>query len=116
MKRIGTTIVLVALLALTSAGTARAATIVGVIKDYESGNQGTDLYVKTADGHVHDLWFDNMKKPSFEGKQLPWCPDFPCQGWPPQLVFNKTHVRVYVVNEVVDGKAIQSPTKIELAP
>jgi hypothetical protein len=116
MKRIGTAFVLVAIIALMSTSVVRADTLTGVIMSYESGNEGTDMIVKTADGHRHDLWFDNMKKPLFAGKQLPWCPEFPCAGWPSQLVFNKTRVRVYVVNEVVEGKAIVSPTKIVLAP
>ena len=103
-----------AVLTLAFTAAARAGTIDGVITSYESGNQGTDMFVKTSDGKSHDLWFDNMKKPTFEGKQLPWCPEFPCSGWPSQLVFNKTRVRVYTVNLTVSGHAVVSPTRIEL--
>lgn len=113
MKRVATFVVGV-VLALTFAGVARADYLDGVITNFESGNEGTDMFVRTSDGRNHDLWFDNMKKPLFQGKQLPWCPEFPCTGWPSQLVLNKTHVRVFVVRESVDGKAIESPTKIEL--
>jgi hypothetical protein len=103
------------ILVLAVAGVARADTLNGVITDYESGNQGTNMTVKTIDGKNHVLWFDNMKKPLFEGKALPWCPDFPCAGWPKQLVLGKTHVTVYAVNETVDGHVIQTPTKITLS-
>jgi hypothetical protein len=101
-------------LSLAATGVAQAGQIDGVIAEYSSGNQGTDLFVKTSDGKRHDLWFDNMKKPSFEGKQLPYCPDFPCTGWPSQLVLNRTHVRVFTVTQRVDGKVVQTPTKIVL--
>jgi len=114
MRLFGMTAVLGMALALTIAGVAKAATLDGVITAYESGNQGTNMTVKTSDGKSHVLWFDNMKKPVFQGAQLPWCPDFPCTGWPTSLVLNKTRVAVTVVNLTVDGKAIQSPTKIVL--
>ena len=58
------------ILALAVAGAARAGSIDGVITDYESGNQGTDITVKTSDGRNHVLWFDNMKKPLFQGKEI----------------------------------------------
>src|SRR5579864_4548647 len=83
-----------AILVLMLGGAARADTLSGVITSYESGNAGTDMYVRTADGHKHRLWFDNMKKPLFQGKALPWCPDWPCTGWPAQLVLNKTRVTI----------------------
>ena len=102
------------MLVLTSAGLARAGTIDGVITSYVSGNEGTDVTVKTSDGHAHRLWFDNLKKPLFEGKQLPWCPDFPCDGWPKKLVIGKTHVRVTFIVKAVDGVTVDSPTKIDL--
>jgi hypothetical protein len=114
MQRVGMTVLLTMIFLLVFAGIARADYLDGVITSYESGNEGTDLYLRTSDGRNHDLWFDNMKKPLFQGKQLPWCPEFPCTGWPSQLVFNKTHIRVFVTKETVDGKAIESPTKIEL--
>jgi len=101
-------------IALGASGIAGAGQIDGVITEYSSGNQGTDLFVKTADGQKHDLWFDNMKKPTFQGSQLPWCPDFPCAGWPKQLVLNRTRVRVTTVTLNVSGKTVQSPTKIAL--
>ena len=103
-------------LALGVSGVARAASIDGVITSYESGNQGTDITIRTSDGRNHVLWFDNMKKPSFQGAALPWCPEFPCDGWPRQLVLNKTRVRTYTVTEKVDGKVIQTPTRITLLP
>ncbi len=114
MKRTSMAGVLGAAFALAVAGIARADTLDGVITDYESGNQGTNTTVRTGDGRNHVLWFDNMKKPTFEGKALPWCPDFPCDGWPSALVLNKTRVRVYTVKETVDGKVVQSPTRIVL--
>ena len=114
MKRTSRACVLGVILALAVAGAARAGSIDGVITDYESGNQGTDITVKTSDGRNHVLWFDNMKKPLFQGKELPWCPSFPCNGWPKQLVLNKTHVRIYTVNSTVGGHVIQTPTQIEL--
>jgi hypothetical protein len=114
MKRVGMTVLLTMIFSIVFARIAQADYLDGVITSYESGNEGTDMFVRTSDGRKHDLWFDNMKKPFFQGKQLPWCPEFPCAGWPSQLVLNKTHVRVLVVKETVDGKAIESPTKIEL--
>jgi len=102
------------ILTLAVTGAVRAGTLDGVITSYNSGNQGTDMTVRTSDGKNHALWFDNMKKPSFNGKPLPWCPDFPCAGWPAQLVLNKTRVRVYTVNQTVSGHAVVSPTRIEL--
>jgi len=104
----------VAVLALASVSLARAGTIDGVIASYVSGNEGTDLTVRTSDGHSHRLWFDNLKKPLFQGKRLPWCPDFPCAGWPSQLVIGKTHVHVTYVRERVEGKTIDSPTRVDL--
>jgi hypothetical protein len=101
-------------LTLGATSVAAAGQIDGVIAEYSSGNQGTDLFVKTSDGKRHDLWFDNMKKPSFQGAQLPYCPDFPCDGWPKALVINRTHVRVFTVTQRVDGKVVQTPTKIVL--
>ena len=115
MIRVGIACMFVVLFAFGSAVAADTGALVGVITSYESGNKGTDMLVKTSDGKTHDLWFDNMKKPLFAGKQLPWCPEFPCDGWPSQLVLGKTRVRVFVVKEVVDGKSILSPTRIELA-
>jgi hypothetical protein len=102
------------MLVFASAGLARAGTIDGVITAYVSGNEGTDVTVKTSDGHTHAFWFDNMKKPVFQGKQLPWCPEFPCTSWPSKLVIGKTHVRVTFVQKRVEGKAIESPTRIDL--
>ena len=93
---------------------ARAGTLDGILTSYVSGNKGTDVTVKSADGHTHRLWFDNLKKPLFEGKQLPWCPDFPCDGWPAKLVIGKTRVRVTFVVKAVDGVTVDSPTKIDL--
>jgi hypothetical protein len=114
MSRLRNTLALSIVFVLVISGAARAGTLDGVITSYDSGNQGTDMTVKTSDGKSHDLWFDNMKKPSFEGKQLPWCPEFPCTGWPSELVLNKTRVRVYTVNQTVSGHAVVSPTRIEL--
>jgi hypothetical protein len=116
MKRAGLACVFGAAIALLMAGTARANSLDGVITSYDSGNQGTNMTVKTSDGRNHSLWFDNMKKPLFQGKPLPWCPSFPCGGWPSQLVLGKTHVRVYVVSETVGGTTVESPTKIKLLP
>ena len=116
MKRIIIICSVAATLILVFAKVAAADYLDGVITSYNSGNQGTDMYVKSNDGHNHRLWFDNMKKPLFLGKQLPWCPEFPCDGWPAQLVLNKTHVRVYVVKENVKGELITSPTRIDLLP
>lgn len=102
-------------LALATAGAASAATTLdGVITSYESGNEGTNMTVRTSDGRSHVLWFDNLKKPKFEGKQLPWCPDFPCSGWPSALVLNRTRVRVHVVTLYVQGTTVVSPTEIDL--
>ena len=92
MRSTGTACLFVAVLALAVAGVARADSIDGVIASYESGNQGTDITIRTSDGREHVLWFDNMKKPLFGGTALPWCPDFPCTGWPKALVLNKTQV------------------------
>jgi|SRR5271165_3936495 len=114
MKRTGRVGILAAILTIAIAGVARADTIDGVIASYESGNKGTDIIIRTSDNRKHDLWFDNMKKPVFQGKALPWCPEFPCTGWPKALVLNKTRVRVYTVKETVDGRVIQTPTRIEL--
>lgn len=102
------------MLVLASVSLARAGTIDGVLTGYVSGNEGTDVTVKTSDGHTHRLWFDNLKKPLFQGKRLPWCPDFPCAGWPSKLVIGRTHVRVTYVQERVEGKTIDSPTRIDL--
>jgi len=113
LRFIGVAVLGVAL-SLAAASAAQAGQIDGVIAEYSSGNQGTDLFVKTSDGKRHDLWFDNMKKPSFQGAQLPYCPDFPCDGWPKALVINRTHVRVFTVTQRVDGKVVQTPTKIVL--
>lgn len=96
------------------ASAARTGMIEGVLRSYISGNEGTDVMVKTSDGRTHRLWFDNLKKPTFEGKQLPWCPDFPCHGWPKQLVLGKTRVRVTFVVKTVDGVTVDSPTKVDL--
>lgn len=103
-------------LAWSALGTVRAATLEGVITSYVSGNEGTDMTVRTSDGHTHRLWFDNLKKPRFEGAQLPWCPSFPCSGWPRQLVLNRTRVLVYTVTQRVSGTTVETPTKIVLAP
>ncbi len=92
------------------------AVLVGVITSYVSGNQGTDMTVKTTDGHTHALWFDNMKKPLFDGKQLPWCPEFPCSGWPKQLMLGKTRVRVTTITQTVSGQRVVTPTRIDLSP
>lgn len=105
-----------AAISLLMAGTAWANSLDGVITSYDSGNQGTDMTVKASDGRNHRLWFDNMKKPLFQGKPLPWCPSFPCDGWPSQLVLGKTHVRVYVVSQTIGGTTVESPTKITLLP
>lgn len=102
------------MLVLASVSLARAGTIDGVLTGYASGNEGTDVTVKTSDGHTHRLWFDNLKKPLFQGKQLPWCPEFPCTGWPSKLVIGKTHVRVTFVEKKVEGKTIESPTRVDL--
>ncbi len=114
MNRCSSVIMLGAILALAVPGISCAASIDGVITSYESGNQGTNITIRTSDGRNHVLWFDNMKKPSFQGTALPWCPDFPCDGWPKQLVLNKTRVRTYTVTETVGGKVIQTPTRITL--
>ena len=116
MNRSSTALILGLILVLAVPVVARAASIDGVITSYESGNQGTNITIRTSDGKSHVLWFDNMKKPSFQGTALPWCPDFPCTGWPKQLVLNKTRVRTYTVTETVDGKVIQTPTRIALLP
>lgn len=104
-----------AILALMLAGAVRADTLTGVITSYESGNKGTDMFVRTADGHNHRLWFDNMKKPLFLGKALPWCPDWPCSLWPTQLVLNKTRVTISVYRQTVEGTTVETPTRIDLA-
>jgi hypothetical protein len=102
------------LLVGAGAGAASAGTIDGVLTSYVSGNEGTDMTVKTRDGRTHAFWFDNLKKPTFEGKQLPWCPDFPCDGWPKLLVIGKTRVHVTYLAHDVDGKVVDSPTRIDL--
>ncbi|HEY9086468.1 MAG TPA: hypothetical protein VIN40_11120 [Candidatus Tyrphobacter sp.] len=114
MKRSGIVWVLGMALALVGTGIAQAGEIDGVITSYISGNQGTDMTVRTSDGRNHRLWFDNMRKPLFQGKALPWCPDFPCTGWPIQLLMNRTRVRVFTVNANAGGHMIQTPTQIEL--
>lgn len=118
MKRFGIAYLVAAMVALAGmiATPANTGTIDGTLVNYVSGNEGTDVFVKTSDGRTHDLWFDNLKKPSFEGKQLPWCPDFPCDGWPKQLVLGKTKVRITYVVRAVEGKTVESPTKIDLLP
>lgn len=116
MSRSSKAAILALVLTLGVCGVARAGSIDGVITSYESGNQGTNITIRTSDGRSHVLWFDNMKKPSFQGAALPWCPDFPCTGWPKQLVLNKTRVRTYTVTQTVDGKPIQTPTRITLLP
>jgi hypothetical protein len=116
MRSTGTACLFVAVLALAVAGVARADSIDGVIASYESGNQGTDITIRTSDGREHVLWFDNMKKPLFGGTALPWCPDFPCTGWPKALVLNKTRVRTFTVKETVGGHVIQTPTRIVQLP
>ncbi|HXW51822.1 MAG TPA: hypothetical protein VEJ41_07520 [Candidatus Acidoferrales bacterium] len=102
-------------LALALGAAARAATVTGVLTSYVSGNEGTDMAVRTIDGKSHAMWFDNMKKPLFEGKPLPWCPEFPCAGWPSQLVLNKTRVTVTTYTQRVEGTVVVTPTTIELA-
>jgi hypothetical protein len=114
MNGTGRACILGVLMALGVVGGARADTISGVIAGYESGNQGTNITIRTSDGRTHVYWFDNMKKPLFQGKPLPWCPDFPCTGWPKELVLNKTRVRTYTVKETVGGRVIATPTRIEL--
>jgi len=116
MRRSGWACALALAFAIGCWGVAKANTLVGVITSYVSGNEGTDMSVRTADGHSHALWFDNLKKPLFEGKQLPWCPEFPCQGWPSQLVLGKTKVSVSVFTQHVSGATVVTPTKITLAP
>jgi hypothetical protein len=115
MKILSAAILAAAIFALTGAGSPKVTALVGVIDSYISGNQGTDMIVKTPDGHVHRLWFDNMKKPSFLGKQLPWCPEFPCDGWPSQLVLGKTRVSISVITQGVEGESVVTPIKIALA-
>ena len=114
MKRIALICLAAAALVVATTGTGRADTIDGVLMTYVSGNEGTDMTVKTSDGRTHAFWFDNMKKPVFQGKQLPWCPDFPCTGWPAKLVLGKTRIHMTFVKEWVDGKAIESPRRIDL--
>ena len=114
MKRAGLACLFGAGIVLLMAGTARANSLDGVITSYDSGNQGTDMTVKTSDGRNHRLWFDNMKKPLFQGKPLPWCPSFPCEGWPSQLVINKTRVAITVVSQTVEGTTVETPTRITL--
>jgi hypothetical protein len=116
MNRVGTALIFVAILAFSSVAIARAdSTMVGVLMSYTSGNEGTDMIVRTADGHNHDLWFDNLKKPLFHGKELPWCPEFPCDGWPSQLVLGRTRVRVTIGTVHAGGRVIQAPTRVDLA-
>lgn len=100
--------------AVDGASAAQTGTIDGTLMSYVSGNEGTDVIVKTPDGRTHRLWFDNLKKPTFEGKSLPWCPDFPCDGWPAKLVLGKAKVRIAYVVQKVDGATVDSPTKIEV--
>jgi hypothetical protein len=102
------------LIALVLPLASRADTLDGVLTGYESGNKGTDIFVRTNDGRNHDLWFDNLKKPLFQGHELPWCPEFPCTGWPSQLVIGKTRVRVFIVQEHVSGRVIKAPARIDL--
>jgi hypothetical protein len=94
---------------------AGAAHIDGIITGFSSGNKGSDLLVRTHDGKTHDLWFDNIRKPLFDGRELPWCPNWPCAGWPKALALNHNHVRIYlapVQAPSLNGKTIQSPTEI----
>jgi hypothetical protein len=114
MKHAGLAYVLGTIIALAVVSGARADTLNGVITSYESGNKGTDMSVRTSDGRSHALWFDNMKKPLFQGKPLPWCPSFPCDGWPSQLVINKTRVAITVVKQTVEGTTVETPTRITL--
>jgi hypothetical protein len=114
MKRTSLIFALGIIAALAVGSSARADTLNGVITSYDSGNKGTDMTVKTSDGRSHALWFDNMKKPLFQGKPLPWCPSFPCDGWPSQLVLGKTRVNVTVVRETVEGTVVETPTRITL--
>lgn len=102
------------LIALALPLPSRADTLDGVLTSYESGNKGTDMVVRTSNGRNHDLWFDNLKKPLFQGKELPWCPEFPCTGWPSRLVIGKTRVRVFIVQEHVSGRVIKAPARIDL--
>ena len=114
MNRSGSAFLVALLVALAVVSAARADTLDGVILSYESGNKGTDITVRTSDGRIHDLWFDNLRKPVFQGKELPWCPEFPCTGWPKQLVLQKTRVRLYLVKQTIDGKSVETPTRIVL--
>ncbi|HYK54606.1 MAG TPA: hypothetical protein VEV38_13885 [Candidatus Eremiobacteraceae bacterium] len=100
--------------AVSGASAAQTGSIDGILMSYVSGNEGTDVLVKTSDGRTHRLWFDNLKKPTFEGKALPWCPDFPCDGWPAKLILGKAKVRITYVVQKVDGATVDSPTKLEL--
>lgn len=95
---------------------AGASTLEGVITSYVSGNEGTNMTLRTSDGKSHTFWFDNMKKPTFQGAQLPWCPSFPCAGWPAKLVLNKTRVVVTFMTARVSGAVVEEPTKLSLAP
>lgn len=114
MKRMLASLAVVALLLVSGARAAHAGTIDGVLTSYVSGNEGTDVLVKTSDGRSHRLWFDNAKKPTFEGERLPWCPEFPCDGWPKKLVIGKTRVHVTYIVHKVDGTTVESPTRIDL--
>jgi len=114
MNYIGKASMLGVVLTLALAAAVRADTLEGVITSYESGNKGTDMSMRLSNGHNQALWFDNLKKPLFQGKELPWCPSFPCSGWPARLVLNKTRVRVSIRSEKVDGRVIETPTRIEL--
>jgi hypothetical protein len=107
-------VIALALIVLALSGVARADTLSGVITSYQSGNQGTDMTVKTSDGRTHDLWFDNMKKPLFQGKPLPWCPSWPCNGWPNQLLLGKTRVTVTTFKQTVEGTPVETPTRVDL--
>ncbi len=114
MKHVAMACALGMIIALAVASSARGDTLDGVIASYDSGNKGTDMTIRTSDGRSHALWFDNMKKPLFQGKPLPWCPSFPCDGWPSQLVLGKTRVKITVVKETVDGTVVETPTQITL--
>jgi hypothetical protein len=114
MNHIGIASTLGMLLALALTAAVRADTLEGVMTSYDSGNKGTDMSMRLSNGRSQALWFDNLKKPLFQGKELPWCPSFPCSGWPAQLVLNKTRVRVFVHSEKIEGRTIKTPTRIEL--
>ena len=116
MKRFQFTfVVLAALVMLMTQAALASSHIDGVITGYSSGNIGSDLFVRTSDGRKYDFWFDNTQKPVFEGQELPWCPDWPCAGWPSALVLNHTRVRIFLARvspASTNGKTIESPTEI----